>query len=149
MAQQNNKPKGYDPTQIKVYAGNVRMVDFGEDTMVKITRTKPLRSMTVGAVGNVTVNKSADHTGKAEITLMNNSASNDILKGLALLDDGFPFAVVDMNRAGDLGSSTLYAYVENMPDFERAAEVGECTWSILLADVDFVLQALANVASVI
>lgn len=137
------KPKGYDPTLIKVILGGVQMTDFGEDTMVKVTRTSDLRSTTVGADGNVTVNKSADHTGTMEITLMNNSASNAILKGLALLDKGFPAAVVDLNFAGDLGTVTTFAFVQNIPDFERAAKVGECTWQIILTDVDVVFAALS------
>lgn len=143
-----SKPKGYDPTKIKIYASGILLKDFGEDTFVKVSRTVPMRSMKVGADGNITVNKSANNTGKAEITLMNNSASNAVLKGLALLDGGFPIAIVDLNFAGDLGASTLYAWVENTPDFERAAEVGECTWPIMLSNVDLVFAALANVASV-
>lgn len=137
------KPKGYDPTLIKVLLGGIQMTDFGEDTMVKVTRTSDLRSATVGADGNVTVNKSADHTGTMEITLMNNSASNAILKGLALSDTGFPAAVVDLNFAGDLGTVTTFAFVQNIPDFERAAKVGECTWQIILTDVDVVFAALS------
>lgn len=141
------KPKGYDPTLIKVILGGIQMTDFGEDTMVKVTRTSDLRSTTVGADGNVTVNKSADHTGTMEITLMNNSASNAILKGLSLLDKGFPAAVVDLNYAGDLGTVTTFAFVQNIPDFERAAKVGECTWQIILTDVDTVFKALEGLAS--
>lgn len=136
------KPKGYDPTKVKIYAGGVLMRDFGEDTFIKVSRVVPMRSTKVGADGNVTVNKSANNTGMMEITIMNNSASNAVLKGLALLDDGFPIAVVDLNFAGDLGTSSIYAWVENTPDFERAAEVGECTWPIIVADVDFVYAAL-------
>lgn len=141
------KPKGYDPTLIKVLLGGVQITDFGEDTMVKVNRTDDMRSATVGADGNVTINKSANNTGTMEITIMNNSASNAILKGLALIDKGFPAAVVDLNFAGDLGTVTTYAYVQNIPDFERAAKVGECTWQLILADVDLVFKALENVSA--
>lgn len=136
------RPKGYDPTLIKVYAGGILMKDFGEDTMVKVTRAEDMRSTTVGADGNVTVNKSANNTGTLEITIMNNSASNAVLKGLSRLDKGFPVAVVDLNYAGDLGSATTFAFIQNIPDFERAAKVGECTWPIILTDVDMVFKAL-------
>ncbi|MGL5714710.1 MAG: phage structural protein [Paraclostridium sp.] len=136
------KPKGYDPTKVKVYAGAVLMKDFGEDTFIKVSRTVPMRSQKVGADGNLTINRSANNTGMMEITIMNNSASNAVLKTLALLDEGFPIAIVDLNFAGDLGASSIYAWVENTPDFERAAEVGECTWPIIVADVDLVFAAL-------
>lgn len=139
------KPKGYDPTLIKVLLGGIQMTDFGEDSMVKVTRTSDLRSATVGADGNVTVNKSADRTGTMEITLMHNSASNAILKALSASDAGFPAVVVDLNFAGDLGTVTTFAFVKNIPDFERAAKVGECTWQIILTDVDTVFSALENV----
>lgn len=139
------KPKGYDPTLIKVLLGGIQMTDFGEDSMVKVTRTSDLRSATVGADGNVTVNKSADRTGTMEITLMHNSASNAILKTLSASDAGFPAVVVDLNFAGDLGTVTTFAFVKNIPDFERAAKVGECTWQIILTDVDTVFSALENV----
>lgn len=138
------KPKGYDPTKIKVYAGGILIRDFGEDTMVKVARAVDMRSPTVGADGNLTVNKSANNTGTLEITVMNNSASNAILKGLALLDEGFPVAVVDMNFAGDLGSSSVNAWVQNIPDFTRAEKVGECTWPIILGNVDLVFEALKD-----
>lgn len=138
------KPKGYDPTKIKIYAGGMPIQDFGTDSMVKVARAVDMRSPTVGADGNLTVNKSANNTGTLEITIMNNSASNAILKGLALLDGGFPIAVVDMNFAGDLGSSTVHSWVQNIPDFERAEKVGECTWPIILGNVDVVFDALKD-----
>ncbi|MGL5190544.1 MAG: phage structural protein [Cetobacterium sp.] len=136
------KPKGYDPTKVKIYAGGILLKDFGEDTFIKVSRTVPMRSQKVGADGNLTINRSANNTGMMEITVMNNSASNSVLKTLALLDEGFPVAVVDLNFAGDLGASSIYAWVENTPDFERAAEVGECTWPIIVANVDLVFAAL-------
>lgn len=143
------KPKGYDPTKVKIIANGVRIKDFAEDTFIKISRSNPLRSTSVGADGNLTVNRSADNTGMCEISIKNNSASNAILKGLAALDGGFPIAIVDLNYSGDLGASTAFAWVENLPDFERAAQVGECTWPIILSNVDLAFAALSAIGALI
>jgi hypothetical protein len=140
------KPKTYDPDEVKIYIGPALITDFGTDTFIKVSRAESMRTAKVGVGGNVTVNKNHNNTGMVEITLMNNSGSNAILNGAALLDTGFPLAVVDMNESGDLGASTAGAWVENLPDFERAKEVGECTWSIFVSDVNIVYSALASVA---
>lgn len=140
------KPKTYDPDEVKVYIGPALMTDYGTDTFIKISRNESMRTMKVGVGGNTTVNKNHNNTGMIEITLMNNSGSNAILKAAALLDTGFPIAIVDMNESGDLGASAAFGWVENMPDFERAKEVGECTWPLMVSDVDMIFSALASVA---
>lgn len=143
------KPKGYDPTKVKIIANGIRIKDFAEDTFIKISRNNPMRSPSVGADGNLTINRSADNTGMCEITIKNNSASNAVLKTLAALDGGFPLAIVDLNYSGDLGASTAFAWIENLPDFERAAQLGESTWPIILSNTDIAFAALSAVGGII
>lgn len=142
-------PKLYDPTKVKVFLAGIPVRDYGEDTFISLSRMADLRTPTVGADGNVTINRSANMTGTLELTIMSNSATNNVLNILATRDEGFPLAIVDANFAGDLGAATSYAFVANIPDFERGAEIGENVWPILLVDANVAFDALKNVADII
>lgn len=139
------KPKGYSPTDVFVYILGHEISYYGEDTFIKVARMEDMRSPTVGADGNVTINRSANNVGTMELTIMHNSEDQAMLNALSISDAPFPVSVQDRNEDGDVGINSIYGYIQSVPDFSRGKNVGENTWVIILADITTVYSALENV----
>lgn len=126
----------YDPKKVNITVDGFVVTGYAEDTFISGERNTEKRSLTVGADGNPDVNKSADDTGTVSITLKANSPANAKLKELYKQDDPFNFLCIDQNMNGDVGISGSECVVENLPNFEKAAELGETEWSLLVFDYE-------------
>lgn len=131
--------KTYDPTKVVVTLAGFILSGFGESTMVKASRKEDSYKETVGAQGDVVRNKSANHTGEVDITLLETSASNGVLSTLMLADAEsdtgiVPLLIKDLN--GTALAVAAEAWVVKPPDLEFAKEQKDRAWKIMCADLE-------------
>lgn len=77
----------YDPASVTVvFAGKI-LDGYADGTFVSIERNSDSWALKVGADGKGTRVRTNDRSGKVTLTLMQSSAANDILSGLASADE--------------------------------------------------------------
>ena len=121
----------YDPKNVAVIVGGKSLSGFGDNTFVKISRNEQAFNLKIGVDGEGSRAKSNNFSGKIEVTLMQTSASNDVLSAYALTDQlsnkGIvPILVRDNN--GTTLATALSAWVQKLPETEFNKEVGMRTW---------------------
>jgi hypothetical protein len=134
-----SKPRTYDPKQVKVIVGVAILSGFAEDTMVTVERDEDAFTKMVGVDGETSRAKSNNRGGTAKITLAQTSPSNDLLSGIAVLDEiksagVVPFTIKDLSGTSTYVSA--YAWVKKLPASEYGKKVGNREWTLDLADVD-------------
>jgi hypothetical protein len=127
--------KNYDPALYRVIFAGSPITGFGDGTWITASRRNPTWSLTAGADGEVARAKSNDKTGSVVFTLLQSSASNDVLSALHLTDEltgnGVgPILVQDLNGTTVLQGET--AFVEKPADVTLAKEVEGREWTILV-----------------
>jgi hypothetical protein len=130
--------KHLDPDQYTIVLGNHSLSGFGESKKISVTSDTPRFSDKVGVDGEVSRSKSMDRRASVVFTLMQTSASNDVLSGFLALDTAAP------NGAGvtnlyirDRSGRTVYradrCWVEGSPDADLEATAVEREWTIRCA----------------
>lgn len=123
--------KTFDPKQHQLIVGTNIISGFAKDTFIKVARAEDAFVMDVGVDGEGTRSKSNNKMGTFEITLMQSSASNDVLSALALSDELSNGGLVPV-MLRDASGRSLYAaeqaYIKKIPDSERARVVGSHVW---------------------
>jgi hypothetical protein len=132
----------YDPKKVIVSALGNAIGGFAPGTFIKVSRAEDAFMLTVGSDGIGTRTKNANRSGTIEITLMASSPLNDVLQAAAILDDATGNGVGPM-QIKDLKSVTSLVHAANcwikkLPDFERAKELGEITWTLESDDIEIV-----------
>lgn len=135
----------YDPTKVITIVDGHYLTGFGEDTMVSISRMEDKRSIYVGAQGETTFMKSANDAAEVTFTLAENSPSNKKLMDLYRRDSSFSFATQDFNYFNDVSSIASECVVQNLPDKESGAELGEREWVLIAADYEEIIKGLEGV----
>lgn len=134
--------KTYSPKDISVIVAGTIITGFAEDSFLSVERASDAFTKVVGADGEVARTASADRSGMITLTLIQTSASNDILSALQLADEislagKFPVMVKD-----NLGTS-LYisgtAWIQKVSDAEYGAEIGDREWVIECADLSLLV----------
>lgn len=121
----------YDPKNLSMIVGGQIMSGFGDGTVVKLSRNQQAFMLKVGVDGEGTRSKSNDKSGKIEITLMQSSASNDVLSAYASADELSNTGAVPIlfrDNSGRTLATALTAWVQKLPDTEFAKEVSTRTW---------------------
>lgn len=127
----------YDYDQVSVLLGPILIDDFQEGEGVTI-ETPESFTMKKGGRGHVTRSKTLDNTSIVTITIMQSSASMDLLGALHTLDRNAP------NGAGvvplwirDRGGRSLYtapqAWIAKAPDVTFGTEATPRAWIIHVA----------------
>lgn len=130
--------KTYDPKNVSVIVGGHIVQGYEDGTFVKVARNNDMWTTKVGADGEGARAKSNDKSGTIEITLMQSSASNDILTGYALADEinnGGQVPVLVKDNNGTSLHAMESGWIKKMPDDERNKEVGAVTWIIESANL--------------
>lgn len=125
--------KTYDPNSIAVVVNGILMSGFSENSIVKVSRNQDMWSDQIGADGTGTRSKSNDKSGKIEISLMQTSASNDVLSALAVLDEAtnggkVPVLIKDLSGTSLHGSEE--AWIVKIPDSDYGNKAGTRSWVI-------------------
>lgn len=130
--------KTYSPKEISVIVAGTIITGFAEDSFLSIERSSDAFDKVVGADGEVARTASADRSGTITITLLQTSASNDILSALQLADEislagKFPVMVKDTLGTSLYLSAT--AWVQKVSDADYGSSIGEREWVIECADL--------------
>jgi hypothetical protein len=124
-------PKLYDPAQIIMTFLGVPIVGYADGTFVAVARADDAFTMQVGASGEVTRSRSQNKAGSITFTLMQASASNDVLSEAAAQDEVSGLGTGPVFIRDNLGRTVLnapYGWVRKMPDTEFAKTAGSRVW---------------------
>jgi len=128
----------YNPKQVTIIFGVHTLEGFGPDTKVVVARDEQSWTKQVGVDGQVTRSKSNNKSGTITITLMQTSASNDFLSGIAITDElssagVLPVLVKDNN--GTSLYSAVEAWVQKPSDASFGLEANTREWVIDVAEL--------------
>lgn len=133
----------YSPDKVNVNLGGmVEIKGFADGTFISMTRNSPRTSTVVGAKGDVGITRSADRTGTLELTLLQNSPSNEIFSAMVNAED----ATQDLYRATmtiEDPSGSVYALAQRCHIQEPAPIIladGQSakTWTFFVEDMQYV-----------
>lgn len=125
--------KTYDPAQVNIVFAGVPIDGFADGTFITVARDNPSYNLAIGSDGEGARAKSNDRSATITITLMQNSATNDLLSAVSLADeltgDGVgPFLMKDLSGRTLVGAET--AWLEKPSDVEFAREITNREWVI-------------------
>lgn len=129
--------KSYDPKNIKITVGGFPISGFADGSFVTVERNEDMWTLQVGADGEAARSKSNNRSGRLTVSLLQTSASNDVLSAFAQADDvggaaQFPVSVEDA-----LGNSLFFtdtAWVKKMAPAPYGKEAAAREW-VLETDV--------------
>lgn len=125
--------KNYDPALVQMIFAGASIEGLADGTFLTAARNNQSFELSTGADGEGARAKSNDKSGTVVFTLLQTSASNDILAALALLDelqgDGVsPLMIKDLNGTTLVTAET--AWVQKPADVERAKTISDTEWTI-------------------
>lgn len=131
--------KTYDPKGVSLIIGGHIVQGYADGSFVKVARNNDAYTTKVGADGEPSRTKNNDKSGTVEITILQSSASNDVLSGYALADElnnggQVPVLVKDNNGTSIYVSES--GWVKKIPDADLGKEMGERTWVIECGSLD-------------
>lgn len=120
----------YDPSQLVITFGPVLMSGYA-DADVTVERNEDAFTLKVGLDGKGTRTKNANRSGKVTIPLMQSSLCNDLLSGIAQLDEKAGAGVYPL-LVKDLSGRTLHAaqtaWIQKQPASAFGKEAGPREW---------------------
>lgn len=131
--------KTYDPKKVILTVGGAPISGYADGTFIKASRLNDTFTSVAGADGEVSRSKSNDKRGEIVITLIQTSLANDILSGIAQIDERTGLGVVPVILKDLSGLTTLFtgsAWVKKPADFERGKEIANTEWTLECADLD-------------
>ncbi len=123
--------KQYDPKDCVITVGGVYITGLGED-MVSCGKDEDNFSTSVGAQGDVVVNKSHNRLGTITITVQGTSPQKSYLLGLANSGRMFDVWVINKSIGEKCGGSR--AMMKKPPDLEQGAELADREFEIQVFD---------------
>jgi hypothetical protein len=138
--------KTYDPKKVVVSVGGVPISGYADGTFVNISRQNDAFTSVAGADGEVSRAKSNDKRGEMTLTLLQTSLSNDVLSGIAQLDEKSNLGVVPVIVKDISGLSTYFAgsaWIKKMPDSGFGKEIENREWVFELAEMEVFVGGVA------
>lgn len=134
--------KTFDPKQVSIIIGGHIVQGFADGTFIKAARNNDAFALKIGADGEGARAKSNDKSGTIEITLLQSSASNDVLSGFATADEisnagQVPALVKDGN--GTTLVEALTAWVKKKADVEMGKEITDRVWVLETDKLDMLI----------
>lgn len=80
----------YDPSQVSIVFAGVPVDGFADGTFLSVEQNEDSFTLQVGTDGESVRSKSNNRSGRATFTLMQSSATNDLLSALHTLDISTP-----------------------------------------------------------
>jgi len=125
--------KTYDAGSVSIIFAGIPFEGFADGTFVTVARDNPSFNSLVGSDGEGARAKSNDKSGTITCTLMQTSVTNDLLSGVALLDelvgDGVAPILVKDNSGRTIASAET-AWIEKPADAEFGREISNREWVI-------------------
>jgi len=131
--------KTYDPKGVVVTVGGIPISGYADGTFINISRQNDAYSSVAGADGEVSRAKSNDKRGELVLTLLQTSLSNDVLSGIAQLDERSNSGVVPIMVKDMSGLTTFFSgsgWIRKVPDSEFGKEISNREWAFELAEMD-------------
>jgi len=130
----------YDPKEVILLMDGIPISGYADGTFVMVERTSDAFTKVSGSDGDVSRVKTNDKSGTITVTLAQTSPGNDILTGLALLDEQsnsgvVPVAVVD--KSGRSTYASGFGWVRKMPNSEFSKDVSNREWIIDCANMQW------------
>lgn len=129
----------YDPKEVSILVGGVRIHGFAEGTFFTVSREKELWAKSVGSDGEGIRSKSNDRSGRAAMTLQDSSDSNLVLQAFQTADDLTGSGIITLKVKDKNGSDNVIApqvWVVGPPDLEKAQEAGAVEWFLDSVDIE-------------
>lgn len=123
--------KLYDPRDCVVTVGGVYITGLGED-MVSCEKDEDSFSTSVGAQGDVVINKSNNQLGTITVTVQGTSPQKGYLLGLA--KSGAMFDVWVVNKSIDEKAGGSKAMMKKPPTLEQGTELADREFEIQVFD---------------
>lgn len=138
--------KTYNPLLVVItFKGNI-ISGFADGTFLMVERDTETFSKVIGASGEVCRVRSLDRSGKATITLLQSSVSNDILSAINTLDE-LTGEGVGAFLVSDLNGTTLLAapnaWIEKPASAEFGKELSDREWVLALDQVEMGIGGIA------
>jgi hypothetical protein len=129
----NERTTTYDPSEVVVTFGELRLSGYADGTVIKVERTEERYATKVGLDGEGGRARNNNRAGTIEVTLLQTSASNASLSLKAQADDDAPGGLPpEPLIVKDLQGNSLHvaaaAWIQKLPSSEYAKETGERTW---------------------
>lgn len=121
----------YDPKDCVITVGGVYITGLGEN-MVKCSKDEDNFSTSVGAQGDVLVNKSHNNLGTVEVTVKGTSPQKAYLMGLANKGTLFDVWVINKSIGEKCGGNS--AMIKKPPELEQGAELEDRVFEIQVFD---------------
>ena len=131
--------KTYDPKGVVATVGGIPISGYADGTFINISRQNDAYSSVAGADGEVSRAKSNDKRGELTLTLLQTSLSNDVLSGIAQLDERSNSGVVPIMVKDISGLTTFFSgsgWIRKVPDSEFGKEISNREWAFELAEMD-------------
>jgi hypothetical protein len=136
-------PALLDPKKFPLSIAGFIMGGYAPGTVIEITRDEDDFKDECGADGEVVMLQNADERGTVKITLLQSSASNDILSGLAAVNKGATITGVTIGKGslqckdlnGRMVCSSETAWVKKPADVTLGDEIQNRVWEIRCASL--------------
>jgi hypothetical protein len=128
-----------DPKKIILIYGISPISGFADGTFIDVERNEDIFSEVIGADGEVTRVKSNNRTGTATFTLLQSSASNDILAAYTLVDEQTGTGVQPFSLTDILGRTKMFSamgYIKRMAKVEGSKSATNREWKVFLTDLN-------------
>jgi len=138
--------KTFDPKNVTIVAGGHIVGGYADGTFVTAERNRDAFSLTVGADGEGARAKSNDKSGRITLTLLQSSASNDVLSGYATAEEfvggGGQFPIIIKDNSGTTLVEAATAWIVKKPAVEFGNEISDREWIIESDDLDLLVGGL-------
>ncbi len=128
-----------DPNLFHISVAGRTLSGLADGTYIRVERRNPTWALTVGADGEAARAKSNDKSGTITITLLQSSADNDFLSGLAITDELSNTGIVPVTIVDDAGTTVVgaaQAWITQPAAIENAKEVQGREWVIETGSMD-------------
>lgn len=137
----SNYIKDYSPYKTTSSWGGILMEGVAEGTFISMSRNSPRTEVTTGAKGDSGITVSADRSGTVEVTLLQNSPTNQYLSGIVNAEDldyevyRSDFIVTD--PSGSVLAVAKRAHIQEGPSIDLGDGQNSKVWMFFTEDLQY------------
>jgi len=137
----------YDPKLVLISFGEVAITGFADGSFVSVDRDEDAFTKVVGAGGDVVRTRNRNRSGSVTVTLLHSAPENDLLSGIARLDETLGTGVRPVMVKEANGTTIIAAqngWIRKLPTTEYAKESGTREWVLDVDALDSYVGGLAT-----